>query len=68
MPRHAPTPLPGPSLNSLLAVLTILSLFGFARHLLKNDPQALLVAFTDALSPAIGSVSIEALAGTFWRS
>jgi uncharacterized membrane protein len=50
----------GPSLNSLLAVLTILSLFGFARHVLKNDPQALLVAFTYALSPAVASVSIEA--------
>ncbi|UCC82798.1 MAG: glycosyltransferase family 39 protein [Gemmatimonadota bacterium] len=50
----------GPSLNSTLAVLTILALFGFARQVLKNDAEAVLVAFTYALSPAIASVSIEA--------
>lgn len=50
----------GPALNSILAALTILGLFGFARHLLRDDSQALLVAFTYALSPAIASVSIEA--------
>jgi hypothetical protein len=50
----------GPTLNSLLAVLTILSLFGFARYVLKDDPQAVLVAYTYALSPATASVSVEA--------
>ncbi len=48
------------SLNIFIAGLITLSLYGFAGELLKNEAEAMLVAFSWALSPSIVTISTEA--------
>lgn len=53
-------PAAGPALNTLLAALTALALFGLARRLLRSRAQAAAVSFTWLVSPAVLPISLEA--------
>ncbi|NIM77000.1 MAG: hypothetical protein GTO21_10070 [Armatimonadetes bacterium] len=50
----------GPSLNTAIALLTALTLFGFARYALGNSWQALAVACVWGFSPVVIQISLEA--------
>jgi uncharacterized membrane protein len=50
----------GPALNVLISVVTTVVLFGFARLVLRNGLEALLVAVTYALNPGVASTSFVA--------
>lgn len=50
----------GPSLNIIISVVALLSLWGLARRVLGNSLEATVVAFTWALSPAVFQMSFEA--------
>jgi hypothetical protein len=50
----------GPSLNTVLVLLTVCILYGFAKFSLQNSLEAVAVALIWAVSPATISVSLEA--------
>lgn len=50
----------GPSLNIIISVFSLLSLYGLARRVLDDPLEAAVVAFTWALSPAVFQMSFEA--------
>jgi uncharacterized membrane protein len=50
----------GATLNLLVSAITVVSLFGLSRYLLKDDLEAALVVTTFALSSAVVSISVEA--------
>ena len=53
-------PAAGPALNTIIAALTALALFGLARRLLHSRAQAAAVSFTWLVSPAVLPISLEA--------
>jgi len=50
----------GPSLNIVISVFSLFSLYGLARRVLGDPLEAAVVAFTWALSPAVFQMSFEA--------
>ena len=50
----------GPVLNILISMINIIILFGFAKYILDNSKDAIYVAYTYALSPAVIFTSLDA--------